>query len=30
MPTYSDPTLPVVPKPIDETVEFVKAVKKKE
>lgn len=29
MPTYSDPTLPVVRKLIDETVEFVKAVKKK-
>lgn len=29
MPTYSDPTLPVVPKLIDDVVEFVKAVKKK-
>jgi hypothetical protein len=29
MPSYSDPTLPVVPKLIDETVEFVRAVKRK-
>jgi hypothetical protein len=26
---YSDPTLPVVPKVIDEVVQFVKGVKKK-